>query len=168
MYHFPSGYTAKVAGTEQGVDEPTATFSACFGAPFMPLHPGVYARMLGDKIRRHGAQVWLVNTGWSGGPHGVGKRIKLSLTRRMVRAALGGELEGVATRLDPVFGLAIPEAVEGVPAEILRPRDTWADPEAYDRKASDLAEMFARNFERFESDVSEAVRASGPGRTTSA
>ena len=162
MYHFLSGYTAKVAGTERGVTEPTATFSACFGAPFMPLHPGVYAELLGEKIRRHGAKVWLVNTGWTGGPYGTGRRIELRHTRRMVAAALAGELDGVETVEDPVFGLAVPRRVDGVPDGLLVPRDTWSEPEAYDAKAASLAEMFARNFEQFAEGVDEAVRAAGP------
>ena len=162
MYHFLSGYTAKVAGTERGVTEPTATFSACFGAPFMPLHPGVYAGLLGERIRRHGAKVWLINTGWTGGPYGTGERIELRYTRRMVAAALSGELDGVETLEDPVFGLAVPRRVEGVPDGLLVPRETWDDPEAYDAKAASLAEMFARNFEQFAGGVDEAVRAAGP------
>ncbi|HEX6201927.1 MAG TPA: phosphoenolpyruvate carboxykinase (ATP) [Thermoanaerobaculia bacterium] len=162
MYHFLSGYTAKVAGTERGVTEPKATFSACFGAPFMPLHPGVYAELLGERIRRHRARVWLINTGWSGGPYGEGERIRLRYTRRMVHAAIDGELEGVETVEDPVFGLAVPKRVEGVPDDLLRPRSTWADPARYDAKAVELAEMFAKNFEQFAGGVSEAVRAAGP------
>jgi phosphoenolpyruvate carboxykinase (ATP) len=161
-FHFLSGYTAKVAGTEKGVTEPQATFSACFGAPFMPLHPGVYARMLGDKIRRHGAKVWLVNTGWTGGPHGVGHRMKLGYTRRMVQAALAGELDDVPTRRDPVFALAVPEEVEGVPPKLLDPRSTWDEPEEYDKKAAQLAEMFADNFKQFEAEVSDEVKAAVP------
>jgi len=168
MYHFLSGYTAKVAGTERGVTEPKATFSACFGAPFMPLHPGVYAEMLGEKIDRHGAKVWLVNTGWTGGPFGVGERIRLALTRRMVNAALAGELDDVETRTDPVFGLAVPKAVDGVPEELLEPRRTWSDPAAYDDKAAKLAEMFADNFEEYADGVSEEIREAGPRRVTSA
>jgi phosphoenolpyruvate carboxykinase (ATP) len=162
MYHFLSGYTAKVAGTERGVTEPKATFSACFGAPFMPLHPGVYAGLLGERLRRHGAGVWLVNTGWSGGPYGEGERIELRHTRRMVHAALAGELDGVETVEDPVFGLAVPKRVEGVPGELLRPRETWADPARYDAKAAELAEMFAKNFEQFADGVSAEIRAAGP------
>jgi phosphoenolpyruvate carboxykinase (ATP) len=162
MYHFLSGYTAKVAGTERGVTEPKVTFSACFGAPFMPLHPGVYAQMLGEKLERHDSRVWLVNTGWTGGPTGVGSRIKLAFTRRMVHAALGGELDGAATYTDPLFGLAVPEHVEGVPDKLLRPRETWADPADYDEKAAHLADLFVENFEKFESGVSEGVRAAGP------
>jgi phosphoenolpyruvate carboxykinase (ATP) len=162
MYHFLSGYTAKVAGTERGVTEPKATFSACFGAPFLPLHPGVYAHMLGEKIERHGAQVWLVNTGWTGGPHGTGSRIQLPLTRRMVHAALAGELDEVETRTDPVFGLAVPKAVEGVPSELLEPRRTWPDPSAYDAKAARLAKMFVENFAQFEDGVSEEIKEARP------
>ncbi len=162
MFHFLSGYTAKVAGTERGVTEPTATFSACFAAPFLPLHPGVYAKMLGQKIARHGVKVWLVNTGWTGGPHGVGRRMALRHTRRMVAAALAGELDDVATRADPVFCLAVPERVEGVPTEILDPRATWKDPEAYDRRAAELAEMFAENFAKYADGVGEEVCAAGP------
>ncbi len=167
MYHFLSGYTAKVAGTERGVTEPSATFSACFGAPFLPLHPSVYARMLGQKIERHGAHVWLVNTGWTGGPYGSGCRMHLAHTRRMISAALAGELDGVPTRTDPVFGLAVPERIEGVPDEVLDPRATWDDPEAYDRRAAELAEMFAENFAQYADEVSEAVRAAGPEVTVS-
>ncbi len=162
MFHFLSGYTAKVAGTERGVTEPSATFSACFGAPFLPLHPGVYAKMLGEKIARHGVKVWLVNTGWSGGPYGVGKRMALRHTRRMVAAALAGELDDVETTSDPVFCLAVPKRVEGVPTEILDPRSTWKDPEAYDRRASELAEMFAENFAKYADGVGEDVRAAAP------
>jgi phosphoenolpyruvate carboxykinase (ATP) len=128
----------------------------------MPLHPGVYAELLGERLRRHGVRVWLINTGWSGGPYGTGQRIRLAHTRRMVRAALEGELEGVETVDDPVFGLAVPRRVEGVPDGLLRPRDTWADPAAYDAKAAELAEMFGRNFEQFADGVGEAVRAAGP------
>jgi phosphoenolpyruvate carboxykinase (ATP) len=161
MYHFLSGYTAKVAGTEKGVTEPTVTFSACFGAPFMPLHPGVYARMLGERIARHRARVWLVNTGWTGGPYGVGSRIKLAWTRRMVTAALAGELDDVPT--DPcVFGLAVPHRVPEIPDRVLRPREAWPDAAAYDQQALSLAGMFRDNFQKFASAVSEAVRSAGP------
>ncbi len=162
MYHFLSGYTAKVAGTERGVTEPTATFSTCFGAPFMPLHPGVYARLLGEKIARHGAKVWLVNTGWTGGPYGTGTRMKLAHTRRMVTAALSGELDSVPTTTDPIFGLAIPERVDGVPAQLLVPRNTWADGAAFDAQAARLAKMFAESFQRFADGVSDEVKAAGP------
>jgi phosphoenolpyruvate carboxykinase (ATP) len=162
MYHFLSGYTAKVAGTERGVTEPKATFSACFGEPFMVLPPGRYAEMLGDRIRRHDARVFLVNTGWTGGPYGTGTRMKLAHTRCMVNAALAGELDDVETVTDPFFGLAVPVHVEGVPREVLDPRATWADPEAYDAKARELAAMFARNFEKYAGQVSEAVLEAGP------
>ena len=162
MYHFLSGYTAKVAGTERGVTEPTATFSTCFGSPFLPLHPGVYAAMLGEKLRRHRARVWLVNTGWSGGGHGVGGRMKLSLTRRLVGAALSGELDGVGTEPDPVFGLGIPLAVAGVASEVLRPWESWAERGAYDAAAGRLAKMFAENFAQYAAEVGAEVRAAGP------
>ncbi len=167
MYHFLSGYTAKVAGTERGVTEPKATFSACFGAPFLPLHPGTYAQMLGERLARHESKVWLINTGWTGGPHGVGRRISLAHTRRMVVAVLAGELDGAATRVDPFFGLAVPVAVEGVPASVLDPRGTWKSGADYDAKAAELAEMFADNFEKYEDGVSEAVRSAGPRKVAS-
>ncbi len=162
MYHFLSGYTAKVAGTERGVTEPSATFSSCFGAPFLPLHPGVYARMLGEKIARHGAAVWLVNTGWTGGPYGTGHRMKLSYTRRMVTAALSGELDQGSFVADPVFGFAVPASVEGIPDGILTPRETWADPAAYDAQAAKLARMFRDNFASFAAEVPAEVAAAGP------
>ena len=162
MYHFLSGYTAKVAGTERGVIEPQATFSACFGAPFLPLHPSVYAGMLGEKIERHGVQAWLINTGWSGGPFGVGERMKLPYTRAMVRAVLEGSLDGVPMKEDPIFGVRVPESVPGVPAEVLQPRTTWKDPAAYDDQAQKLAGMFLENFKQFESGVSDQVKAAGP------
>ena len=162
MYHFLSGYTAKVAGTEKGVTEPKVTFSTCFGSPFLPLHPGVYAGMLGEKLKKHQAKVWLINTGWTGGPYGVGSRHKLANTRRMVTAALSGELDGVETWNDPIFGLAVPTHVEGVPDKVLRPRETWQNPADYDAKASQLADMFAANFEKYEAGVTEEVKAAGP------
>jgi phosphoenolpyruvate carboxykinase (ATP) len=162
MYHFLSGYTAKVAGTERGVTEPTATFSACFGAPFLPLHPSVYAQMLGERIGRHGAKVWLVNTGWTGGPYGTGSRMKLSLTRAMLRAALSGLLEGGKFTRDPVFGLEVPVSVPEVPQDVLSPRGTWADPKAYDVQARKLATMFRENFEQYRSQVPDAVAKAGP------
>jgi len=164
MYHFLSGYTAKVAGTERGVTEPTATFSACFGAPFMPLHPGVYAEMLGKRIEQHNAKVWLINTGWTGGGVGVGTRMKLAHTRRMVEAALSGELDDVETQEDPIFGVGIPVAVPGVPAEVLVPRNAWKDPAAYDAAAARLAEMFHKEFADFADGVSEEIRSAGPRR----
>jgi len=162
MYHFLSGYTAKVAGTERGVTEPRAAFSACFGAPFLPQHATVYADLLGEKIRTHGARVWLVNTGWTGGRHGVGSRMKLGYTRAMVAAALGGDLEGVPVTVDPVFGLRIPGRVPDVPGDVLLPRSTWADGSAYDDAAAELAAMFRRNFEQFAGRVPGGVRAAGP------
>jgi len=162
MYHFLSGYTAKVAGTEAGVTEPTATFSACFGAPFLPLHPGVYAKMLGERIAGHGARVWLVNTGWTGGAFGSGSRMKLSYTRAMVRAALSGALDRARYQQDPVFGLEVPVAVPDVPANLLDPRRTWSDPAAYDAQARKLATMFRENFEQYRAQVPASVAAAGP------
>src|SRR5215216_1312120 len=162
MYHFLSGYTAKVAGTERGVTEPQATFSTCFGAPFMVLHPGVYADLLGKKIQEHRADCWLVNTGWSGGPYGEGQRMKIKHTRAMIRAILGGSLARVETRPDPVFGIHVPLSCPDVPWEILSPRGTWEDKEAYDRQAKDLARRFNENFKKYEAGVSEAVRAVAP------
>ncbi|HYN21321.1 MAG TPA: phosphoenolpyruvate carboxykinase (ATP) [Thermoanaerobaculia bacterium] len=162
MYHFLSGYTAKVAGTEKGITEPKVTFSTCFGAPFLPLHPSVYAGMLGEKMMKHGARVWLLNTGWTGGPYGTGQRIKLGFTRRMVTAALSGELDHAETWIDPHFGLAVPARIEGVPDQVLHPRETWKSPADHDAKAAQLAEMFADNFEKYEDQVSEGVRAAGP------
>ncbi len=162
MYHFLSGYTAKVAGTEKGVTEPKATFSTCFGAPFLPLAPGYYARMLGEKIARHQAHVWLVNTGWTGGPYGIGKRMKIAYTRAMIRAALAGALDAVAYERDLIFNLDVPTACADVPADVLRPRTTWVNPADYDKQAAKLAKMFAENFKTFEGDVSAAVKAAGP------
>jgi phosphoenolpyruvate carboxykinase (ATP) len=162
MYHFLSGYTAKVAGTERGVTEPTVTFSTCFGAPFLPLHPSVYARMLGERLAKHGSHVWLVNTGWTGGPYGTGSRIALRHTRRMVSAAFAGELDRGPTRTDAVFGVEVPAHVEGVPPELLEPRRTWSDPVAYDAQATRLADMFVKNFEQFAGQVTPAVLEAGP------
>ena len=162
LYHFISGYTAKLAGTEVGVKEPTATFSTCFGAPFMPRHPAVYARMLGERLDRHDVPVWLVNTGWSGGPYGTGERMNITHTRQMVRAALNGKLRGVPTRTDPVFGFEVPTACPDVPESVLWQRDTWDDPEAYDRAARKLAQMFVENFKQFDSGVSDEIRGAGP------
>ncbi|OUM88050.1 MAG: phosphoenolpyruvate carboxykinase (ATP) [Bacillus thermozeamaize] len=161
MYHFLSGYTSKLAGTERGVTEPEATFSTCFGSPFLPLHPSVYARMLGEKISRHNTRVYLVNTGWSGGPYGVGKRIDLRYTRAMVAAAINGTLEDVETVTDPVFGLQIPVHCPGVPAEVLQPRNTWSDKRAYDNQVRELARRFIENFEKF-SDMAPELKAAGP------
>ena len=162
MYHFISGYTAKVAGTERGVTEPQATFSACFGAPFMPLHPTVYAELLAEKIRKHDAKVWLVNTGWTGGVYGVGSRMKLSHTRRMLSEAIAGNLADVEYVTDPVFGLEIPTSIDGVPDEVLIPRNTWSDAAAYDVKAKELAQMFIDNFVQFENQASEAILNAAP------
>ena len=161
MYYFMSGYTAKVAGTERGVTEPQATFSSCFGAVFLVWHPTKYAQMLGDLLDRHGSNVWLLNTGWTGGPYGVGSRHRIAHTRAMVRAALSGQLDGVSTWTDPVFGLAVPTAIEGVPSNVLRPRDTWADGAAYDAQAAKLADMFRKNFEKFGA-VDPSIAAAGP------
>jgi len=162
MYHFLSGYTAKVAGTEKGVTEPQATFSTCFGAPFMALSPIVYADLLGEKVERLKVNVWLVNTGWSGGPYGIGKRMSIGYTRAMVSAALDGQLDNVDTVSDPVFGIEVPVAVPGVPTDVLDPRSTWADQEAYDTQAKKLATMFVENFKTFADKVSDEVKAAGP------
>jgi len=162
MYYFLSGYTAKVAGTERGVTEPQATFSACFGAVFLVWHPTKYAEMLGQLLDQHDATVWLVNTGWTGGPAGVGSRMKLGYTRAMVQAVLRGELVHAPSEPDPVFGLHVPTAIAGVPSEVLRPRDTWADQAAYDAQAAKLAAMFRANFAQFEQAVGGAVTRAGP------
>src|SRR5437867_2822685 len=162
MYHFLSGYTAKVAGTEKGVSEPGATFSTCFGAPFLPLPPSRYAAMLGEKIARHRSRVWLVNTGWTGGPYGVGRRMKIGYTRAMIRAALSVALDDVRYERDSVFNLDIPVSCPDVPSEVLQPRNTWSDGAAYDAQAAKLARMFAENFKVFEADVSREVIAAGP------
>jgi phosphoenolpyruvate carboxykinase (ATP) len=162
MYHFLSGYTAKVAGTEKGVTEPKATFSTCFGAPFLPLDPSRYARMLGEKIARHGVRVWLVNTGWTGGAYGTGKRMKIAYTRAMIASALSGALDRVAHEKDPVFNLDIPASCPGVPPEVLKPRNTWANGADYDAQAAKLARMFVDNFKTFEGGVTAEVLAAGP------
>jgi phosphoenolpyruvate carboxykinase (ATP) len=162
MYHFLSGYTAKVAGTEKGVTEPKATFSTCFGAPFLPLAPGLYAQLLGEKIARHEARVWLVNTGWTGGPFGVGTRLPIRFTRAMIHAALSGSLDGAIFETDPLFNLQVPQSCPDVPAEVLNPRHTWADTQAYDLQAASLARMFVDNFKTFEGSVSPDVVAAGP------
>ncbi len=161
-YHFISGYTAKLAGTEVGVKEPKATFSACFGAPFMPRHPGEYAQMLMDHLEREQVPVWLVNTGWTGGPYGTGERMNIAHTRSIVRAALDGALAKVATRTDPNFGFEVPTSCPDVPDRFLDPRATWPDVDAYDRLAATLARMFADNFGAFADGVSDAVRTAGP------
>ena len=162
MYYFMSGYTAKLAGTERGVTEPQATFSTCFGAPFMVHFPWVYADMLGERLSKHKCSVWLVNTGWSGGPFGVGKRMSIAHTRSMVTAALDGSLASITTVPDPVFGLCVPERCPGVPPEVLLPRNTWSDKAAYDVSARDLAAKFAQNFKQFDGKASADVAAAGP------
>jgi phosphoenolpyruvate carboxykinase (ATP) len=162
MYHFLSGYTAKVAGTEAGVTEPKATFSSCFGAPFMALPPTVYAELLGERLAKHGAQTWLVNTGWTGGPHGLGTRMKIAHTRAMVRAAIEGRLSDVEFVRDPVFGIEVPRTCPDVPSLVLRPRETWKEPAAYDAQAARLAVMFVENFKEFADQVPADVRAAGP------
>jgi phosphoenolpyruvate carboxykinase (ATP) len=162
MYHFLSGYTAKVAGTETGVTEPQATFSSCFGAPFMALPPSTYAQLLGDRISKHNVDVWLVNTGWSGGPYGVGQRIKLPITRAIVKAILDGVLKKAEMKQDPIFGVRVPTSCPEVQSEVLEPRKTWKDTAAYDRKACDLAGMFEKNFQEFASDAPAEVRVAGP------
>jgi phosphoenolpyruvate carboxykinase (ATP) len=161
MYYFLSGYTAKVAGTERGVKEPQPTFSACFGAAFLVWHATKYARMLGDHLREHDAKVWLINTGWSGGPYGTGERIKLKYTRAIVQAALAGDLDESDTRRDPIFGLAVPTEINRVPANVLNPRSTWSDPAAYDAQATKLARMFRENFEKI-GNVDAATKNAGP------
>jgi phosphoenolpyruvate carboxykinase (ATP) len=163
MYWFLSGFTAKLAGTEIGVTEPQPTFSACFGAPFLPQPPAVYARMLGEKLDAHpDARVWLVNTGWTGGPFGEGRRMPIDATRTLLDAALSGDLDGMEYRVDPTFGVEVPVEVPGVDAGLLDPRSTWADPAAYDAKAAELARMFRENFAKF-ADVAPDVAAAGPG-----
>ncbi len=162
MYHFLSGYTARVAGTEKGLgNEPKATFSTCFGAPFMPRHPSVYAQLLGQKMAHTGADCWLVNTGWSGGSYGVGARMRIEHTRALVRAALDGRLAKAPTKAHPAFGVAIPESCPEVPAEVLDPRNTWADKDAYDQTARDLSGRFEANFKQFEPYVGDEVKAAG-------
>ncbi|MEN0046029.1 MAG: phosphoenolpyruvate carboxykinase (ATP), partial [Bacteroidota bacterium] len=167
MYHFMSGYTAKIAGTEEGITEPQATFSACFGAPFLPLHPAKYAELLGEKLEENGKNgnpinVWLVNTGWSGGGFGEGARIHLPFTRAMIKAALTGALNKVEYRKDATFGLAVPTKCPDVPNAILNPRDTWRNEEEYDKAALALAKRFEDNFERYADEASEAIVGAGP------
>ena len=162
MYHFISGYTAKVAGTEMGIDEPEATFSPCFGGPFLMWHPGKYAEMLAEKMEKYNARVWLVNTGWSGGGYGVGSRMKLGYTRAVMDAIHSGNLQDAATATDPVFGFEVVTECEGVPAEMLQPRQTWADKAAYDAAAKKLAGLFAENFKTYANGVSPEVLAAGP------
>ncbi|HEX4825442.1 MAG TPA: phosphoenolpyruvate carboxykinase (ATP) [Candidatus Polarisedimenticolaceae bacterium] len=162
MYYFLSGYTAKVAGTERGVKEPQATFSACFGEPFLPMHPNEYAKLLGAKIRAHTPSVWLINTGWTAGPYGTGHRMAIPFTRAMIRAALAGQIQDTSLTADPVFGLRVPAEVPGVPANVLKPRSTWADPAAYDAQAAKLAGMFRDNFKRYADQVPDDVKAVAP------
>ena len=161
-YHFISGYTAKVAGTEAGVTEPVPSFSACFGAPFMPLHPTKYAEMLGAKMQEAGVNVWLINTGWTGGPYGTGHRMKLKYTRAMITSALENKLEHVAYKQHPVFGLAVPQSCENVPEEVLNPRNTWKDTKDYDTKALELANSFKNNFSQFEEFANKEILEGGP------
>jgi phosphoenolpyruvate carboxykinase (ATP) len=162
MYHFLSGYTAKVSGTEKGVKEPQATFSTCFGGPFMVHHPMVYARLLGEKIRKHNAQCWLVNTGWTGGPYGTGNRMKIAYTRAMIDALIKGSLNDVPYRVDPVFGIQVPQSCPEVPVDALQPRSTWQDPSAYDEQARKLAKMFIDNFQQYAEEVPQEVLNAGP------
>jgi len=161
-YHFLSGYTAKVAGTELGVKGSQATFSACFGAAFMPLHPTVYGKLLAKNIAEHGTRVWLMNTGFTGGPYGVGKRMSIQHTRALLNAALDGKLDHVKYAKDPIFGIEFPTDAPGVPAQVLNPRETWPDKAAYDEKARMLAGLFAENFKQFADQASPEVLASGP------
>jgi phosphoenolpyruvate carboxykinase (ATP) len=162
MYHFISGYTAKVAGTEVGVTEPQATFSPCFGGPFLVWHPGKYAELLAAKMRQHKTNVWLVNTGWTGGSYGTGSRMKLPLTRAIIDAIHTGQLADAPTQRDPVFGFDVVTACPGVPAEVLVPKNAWADKAAYDTTAKKLAKLFADNFSKYAGGVSDEVRAAGP------
>jgi phosphoenolpyruvate carboxykinase (ATP) len=162
LFYFLSGFTAKLAGTEIGVTEPQPTFSTCFGAPFLPQPPSVYAHMLGEKLDAHDATVWLVNTGWTGGQFGEGDRMPIGATRALLHAALSGELEDTDYRTDDLFGFEVPASVPGVDSKLLDPRSTWRDPDAYDRKARELAQMFRDNFDKFAADAGEAVVAAGP------
>ncbi|MDE2682489.1 MAG: phosphoenolpyruvate carboxykinase (ATP), partial [Verrucomicrobiota bacterium] len=166
-YHFISGYTAKVAGTEMNIDTPTATFSACFGAPFMPRHPGIYAKLLTEKITRHQSQCWLLNTGWIAGGYGQSDRIKIKWTRALINAALKGQLAGVDYKTDPRFGFQIPQTCPNVPPEILTPRNTWPDPAAYDHQANQLAEMFRENFQQYAENTPAPIRNAGPTEVSS-
>jgi phosphoenolpyruvate carboxykinase (ATP) len=162
MYHYISGYTAKVAGTEVGVKDPEPTFSPCFGGPFLVWHPTKYAELLADKLKKHGAQTWLVNTGWSGGAYGVGARIKLKYTRAIVDAIHAGTLHDVPTVEDATFGFAVPTSCPGVPAEILQPRGTWSDKGAFDTQAKKVGGLFRENFKKYEGQASAEVRGAGP------
>ncbi len=160
MYYFINGYTSKLAGTEAGVTEPMPNFSPCFGGPFLPRRPSEYANMLAERTTKHGARVWLLNTGWSGGPYGVGERFSLAYTRQMVREILNGHLNNGEFQTDPVFGLHVPKQVKGVPSKVLMPKNTWADQDAYEVKAKELAALFRKNAEQFK--LTDAVRAAGP------
>jgi len=162
MYHFISGYTAKVAGTEVGVTEPQKTFSACFGAAFLPLHPTQYATLFGNKMEEHKVNVWLINTGWTGGPYGIGNRMKLKYTRAMITAALEGNLNDVEYKNHKIFGVAVPQTCPNVPDDILNPRITWEDKEAYDKKAQELANSFVKNFEKYADYASDDIMAGAP------
>ena len=162
MYHFVTGFTSKVAGTEKGVKEPTSTFSTCFGGPFMPLHPSVYAELLKKKIQKHKVNCWLVNTGWIGGPYGVGNRISIKYTRALLNAALDGKLAKAKFVTDPVFGFQIPTACAGVPANILNPQKTWKDKKAYMEKYMALAKSFVENFKKYEAGCSKAILSAAP------
>jgi phosphoenolpyruvate carboxykinase (ATP) len=162
MYQFISGYTAKIAGTEDGINEPKPVFSACFASPFIPLHPAKYAEMLGKKMKEHQVNVWMVNTGWSGGPFGVGKRMKLSFTRAIITAALEGKLEDVEYETHPVFGMLMPKNCPGVPSEILNPRNTWKNKDEYDLRANELAKKFIENFKKFSDQANEETLRGAP------
>jgi phosphoenolpyruvate carboxykinase (ATP) len=162
MYHFISGYTARVAGTEKGITEPAPVFSACYGAPFMPLHPQRYAQLLGERLAQHGTGVWLINTGWTGGPYGEGMRIKIPYTRAMVNAVLDGKLDDVPTWEHPIFRVQVPERCPGIPAAILNPRNTWRNPDAYDAQSRKVAAMFRENFRKLSDEVDDRIRAAEP------
>ena len=162
MYHFISGYTAKVAGTEAGITEPQTTFSACFGMPFLPLHPTKYAELLGAKLKENKVNVWLINTGWSGGAYGVGERINLKYTRAMISAVLNGSLKNTSYQNHAVFGLAMPSQCEGVPSEILNPKNTWSNKQAYDETANSLAQKFLTNFESFHEFANDEILSGAP------
>lgn len=161
-YHFIAGYTAKLAGTEVGVDEPEATFSTCFGAPFMPRHPSMYAKFLGERLKKHGAQCWLVNSGWSGGPHGEGRRMKIQITRALLDAVFAGQMDDVEYTSDPIFNVLVPKACPGVPTDALTPRNTWKNKDAYDKKAVELARRFQENFKTFMDGVDDVIVQAGP------
>jgi len=162
MYQFISGYTAKIAGTEEGIKSPKATFSACFGAPFMPLHPNVYANLLGDKMKAQHCTVWLINTGWTGGAYGVGNRMSLKDTRCMIQAALDGTLNKVSFENFEVFNFQVPTNIKGIDTNILQPKNTWKDPSLYDKALNDLAQLFIHNFKQFEAGVSHQIKEAAP------